>query len=85
MIVQEFDLTIKHRSGRSNVNADAIQFLQMNLRLLCSLDDATELRHTEQLKDPELAAVVQFVQEGVVLTARHSMTFSMVFFTNRTG
>lgn len=26
MIIQEFDLTIKHRSGKSNANADALSW-----------------------------------------------------------
>ena len=49
MIIQEFDLTIKHRSGRSNMNADAlfrnpIQKDVSSVLAIQAIDDATKLQ-----------------------------------------
>ena len=77
MIVQEFDLTVKHRSGKSNSNADALSRnpvppsnLESSIRAVQALDDIAELRHVElaeaQAKDPEIAAVIRYVKDGVI-------------------
>ena len=77
MIVQEFDLTVKHRSGKSNSNADALSRnpvppsnLELSIRAVQALDDIAELRHVElaeaQAKDPEIAAVIRYVRDGVI-------------------
>ena len=77
MIVQEFDLTVKHRSGKSNSNADALSRnpvppsnLESSIHAVQALDDIAELRHVElaeaQAKDPEKAAVIHYVRDGVI-------------------
>ena len=70
MIIQEFDLTIKHRSGRSNTNADALSRnpipKDMSSVLAIQAIDDTPKFQEEQTKDSELAALIQYVKEGVV-------------------
>ena len=77
MIVQEFDLTIKHRSGKSNSKADALSRNPIQEDVATSSSLAIEALDTtldleqkelifEQSKDPELAALIDYVQDGSV-------------------
>ena len=74
MIVQEFNLTIKHRSGKSNSNADALSrnpvpqgasVLAVESLDIASQSRQTELR-TEQEGDSELAPILRYVTDGTL-------------------
>ena len=77
MIVQEFDLTIRHRSGKTNTHADALSRNPVVegeevscVRVVQTLDSATERKQAElveeQEKDPDISALIQFVLKGVI-------------------
>lgn len=74
MIVQEFDLTIRHRSGKSNANADALSrnpitpgVAVADVLAVQSLDGGTELQQSElvdtQAKD---LAVISYLKDDVL-------------------
>ena len=71
MVVQEFNPTIKHRSGKSNSNADTLSRNPVTSVLTIeSLDAATisaqtELRE-EQEKDPELSPILKYLTDGTL-------------------
>lgn len=77
MIVQEFDLVIKHQSDKSNANADTLSRNPVpsgdshaSVLAVQSLDTAIELQHAQlvekQTDDPELSVILKCIREGVV-------------------
>lgn len=74
LTIQEMDLTIKHKAGRENSNADALSRNPIDASLVCSvssdsnrplLPDVADLKE-EQKKDPELAAMLRYLQDGTL-------------------
>jgi len=76
MAIQELDIKIRHRSGRSNANADALSRAP-----LCSKEDSSmgetegviaNLGATEddlptlQQQDPELAVILDYLENGLL-------------------
>ena len=79
LIIQELDLDIKHRPGRSNANADAlsrvpVQCAQVEIDAECDSDgDLAYTSHVslpelakKQQEDPELASIFVYLQNGVL-------------------
>lgn len=77
MIVQEFDLTIRHRSGKSNANADALSRNPItpseevaDVLAVQSLDSATQTQQgelaDEQAKDLALVPVIIYLRDDVL-------------------
>ena len=76
MIVQEFDLTIKYRSGRSNANANTLSRNPVNVenafvRALCKSEGlvcSEEKNMTEhQENDESLLPMLAYLKEGISL------------------
>ena len=71
MIIQELDLEIKHRSGKSNANADALSRnppANHVLQVTTAADDGpveNELS-LKQRQDPEFLAMFQYIEDGVL-------------------
>ena len=75
MIVQEFDLSIKHRSGRSNANSDAlsrnpvtvedafVRAVSTSEEWVCS-EQKDMIEHQE--KDGSLQPILAYLKEGIV-------------------
>ena len=78
LIVQELDLEIKHRSGKSNANADALSRNPTDrnahpvLEVTVTTDsvpdelDRTSQLSAQQRQDPELLALIKYLEDGVV-------------------
>ena len=74
LTIQEMDLTIKHKAGQENSNADALSRNPVDTSSVCAvsadsdqslLPDVAVLKE-EQKKDPELAAMLQYLQDGIL-------------------
>ena len=74
LTIQEMDLTIKHKAGRENANADALSRNPAPAASVCALianspppllPDAATLRD-EQKKDPGLAALCLYLEDGTL-------------------
>ena len=74
LTIQEMDLTIRHKAGRENSNADALSRNPIDASVVSAvsadsdqslLPDVTALRD-EQKKDPELAAMLRYLQESTL-------------------
>ena len=93
------DVTIKHKAGRENSNADALSRNPVNVSLVCavaadsdqSLPPDVAALHEEQ-KDPELAAMLHYLQDSTQTKSRpneylqraSSTTLLMTYFILRT-
>ena len=69
LIIQELDLDIKHRPGRSNANADVLSCVPVQ----CSDGDSEYMSHVylpelagKQRDDPELDTIFVYLQDGVL-------------------
>lgn len=74
LTIQEMDLTIKHKAGRENSNADALSRNPVDVSVVNAvsadsdqslLPDVTALQE-EQKKDPELAAMLHYLRDGTL-------------------
>ena len=77
MALQELDLTIRHRSGRHNANADALSraplvhegvgdSTEVSHKVIASLSSSEEDLATLQRQDKELCAVIVYLETGVL-------------------
>ena len=74
LTIQEMDITIKHRAGRQNSNADALSRNPVDASLVCALSAVSDQSlfpdmvalQEEQRKDPELAAMLYYLQDGAL-------------------
>ena len=73
--IQELDLEIKHRSGTSNANADALSrnptdanahsVLEITVTA-GNVDDGMSNLRAQQREDPQLLALFQYIEDGVL-------------------
>ena len=80
MAIQELDLKIRHRSGRSNSNADALSRVPLPLGedlpagetdgVIAALEPGEDFNHgdlpTQQREDPDLADVIKYLATGIL-------------------
>ena len=68
------DLTIKHKAGRENLNADALSRNPVHVSVVSAvsadcdqslLPDVTAIQE-EQKKDPDLAAMLHYLRDGTL-------------------
>ena len=74
LTIQEMDLTIKHKAGQENSNADTLSRNPIDASVVSAVSadsdqslfpDVTSLLD-EQKNDPELAAMLCYIQEGTL-------------------
>ena len=83
LIVQELDLEIKHRSGKSNANADALSrnptdadahpVLEVTVATDSVLDGLNSMSDlsAQQRQDPELLALIKYIEDDVLPEDEH--------------
>ena len=76
LTIQEIDLTIKHKAGKKNTNADALSRCPVDENLNLTITEITAVENNslsdleevqkDQLEDLDLAAVMMYLQDGTI-------------------
>ena len=72
LTIQEMDLTIKHKAGKKNTNADALSRCPVDENLNSTVAETTavlsdlEEVQRDQLEDLDLATMMMYLQDGTL-------------------
>ena len=66
MTIQEMDLDIKHRSGKSNLSADALSRNPVPEAVVAAVEVVSTEYREEQYQDPDFKPIIDYLQKGVL-------------------
>ena len=69
MTIQEMDLEIKHRSGKSNLSADALSRNPVMTAAVAVVEVVTTEFGAEQYEDSELKTMIDYLKSGALPTS----------------
>lgn len=66
MIIQEMDLDIRHRAGKTNLSADALSRNPVPEAVVSAVEAVSTKYGEEQYRDPDFRPMFDYLKEGTL-------------------